>query len=249
MIAFQFKNVSKSFQNLSVLKDLSFRIAKGELSYIIGRSGEGKSVSLRMMVGLLRPDSGEILFEGDDFLQFSSKELTKFRKSVGVLFQHSALFDSLSVFDNIVFPKKEHSQRLWKTDARWLRAEAENILEIIGLKGTMDSMPQDLSVGERHRVALGRALITKPAILFYDEPTTGLDPIYAKKIDELIIQTKEKDPNLTAVVVSHDIHAAMRYGDHIIMLKNGSTYFQGAPDEFQNSTDTYIKQFLGGHWF
>lgn len=246
---FEFNKVCKSFKSFHVVKDMSFSIESGKTTYFIGRSGEGKSISLKMMVGLLRPTSGQILYRGRNFLEFSATQLAIYRKSVGFLFQHSALFDSMSVFENIVFAKKEHDRNLWKFDLKDLKKEATQILEVIGLRDALDVMPGDLSVGEKKRVALGRALITKPQILFYDEPTTGLDPIYASRIDELIAQTKQAYPNLTSVVVSHDAHAALKYADCIVMLKHGTAYKQDSPRGFEESTDPYIKQFLGGYWF
>ena len=246
---FEFKDVYKAFRGQPVIKSMSFSIEAGRTNYIIGRSGEGKSVSLKMMVGLIQPDQGEILYRGRDFLAFSPQELTSYRRTVGFLFQHSALFDAMSVLDNIIFAKQEHSRLTSRLDRVKLKKEVEEILEIVGLTGALEAMPSDLSVGEKKRVALGRALMTKPDVLFYDEPTTGLDPIYAERIDELIDRTKQAYSHLTTVVVSHDVLASLKYGDHVVMLKNGTVYSEGTPEELKTSQDPYIKQFLAGYWF
>lgn len=246
---FEFQDVYKSFRSLAVIKSLNLRIEAGQTTYIIGRSGEGKSVSLKMMVGLIRPDRGQIRYRGRDFLKLSVSELARYRQSMGFLFQHSALFDSMNVMDNITFPRREHSRPGVPVNPQDLRAEVEAILAIVGLEGVLHKMPGDLSVGEKKRVALGRALITQPEILFYDEPTTGLDPIYAERIDELIDRTKQTYKQLTTVVVSHDVMAALKYADQVVMLKNGTAYLQDTPANLQASQDPYIQQFLAGHWF
>lgn len=246
---FEFRRVSKSFGAMQVIKSMSFSIEARRTTYIIGRSGEGKSVSLKMMVGLILPDQGEIIYRGEDFLAFDAHRMKAYRQTVGFLFQHSALFDSMSVFDNIVFAKKQGRWITGSDEETQLKSEAEEILEIVGLTGAMDVRPSELSVGEKKRVALGRALMTKPDILFYDEPTTGLDPIYAERIDQLISRTKQAYDHLTSVVVSHDVHAALKYGDDIVMLKNGRNYLAGSPQDLLASQDPYIQQFLEGHLF
>lgn len=228
-------NVSKSFGDLHVLKGVTIRIPKGETLVVIGQSGVGKSVSLRLMIGLLTADSGEARFCGRDIAGMNETALTEMRKSFALLFQSGALFDSLTVAENIAFGPRMSGVR----DEAVLQVIVEEQLHSVGLgvsgfPNMPTKMPSQLSGGQRKRVALARALAQKPEVLLYDEPTTGLDPIMSDAVADLILTTRDvlREKNLTSVIVTHDMHVAIKTADRIIMLHGGEIVGEGSPDYF-----------------
>lgn len=240
-IAIQLKNVFKTFSEGTekVLNGVSLSIPKGQLTYILGASGAGKSLILRHILGLMKPDSGEIWVDNQNLNQLKKTEFTEFRLKFGMLFQNAALFDDLSVFENVAFPLREHSLL---TEAE-IKKQVEETLAILHMTDGLDKLPNELSGGMRKRVGLARAIIRKPKILLYDEPTTGLDPITRMAVDELIAHLKQKF-QLTSVVISHDIASAIVLADWIAFLHQGKIVFFGTATEFQNSTEKSIQEFL-----
>jgi phospholipid/cholesterol/gamma-HCH transport system ATP-binding protein len=234
-------NIRKSFGGQNVLKGLSMRIAKGELAAVIGGSGSGKSVFLKHLIGILRPDEGTILVEGVDITKARGRQLDAVRENFGVVFQEGALFDSLSVFDNIAFPLRE------KTKLREDAVEKKVItaLEDVGLKGIEMKYPAEISGGMKRRVALARALITEPKIVLFDEPTTGLDPVISSSIHRLIISTHKKY-GFAGVIISHEIPEIFEVADKVGMLYNGILIEYGTPEEIQRSLNPFVKQFITG---
>jgi phospholipid/cholesterol/gamma-HCH transport system ATP-binding protein len=235
------RRLCKSFGNHRVLDDVSFRIEKGESLAIIGRSGGGKSVLLKHIIGLLRPDSGEVLIEGENICQMNERELLRVRHRFGMLFQGAALFDSMTVEENVAFafrrqralPPREVSERV------------SRVLEMVDLPGTERKDPAELSGGMRKRVGLARAIIYEPEIVLYDEPTTGLDPIVSDSIDKLILRVRDR-LDVTTVVVTHDMRSARRLGQRILMLHEGRIYASGTSDEVFGSQDPVVRRFIDG---
>jgi phospholipid/cholesterol/gamma-HCH transport system ATP-binding protein len=232
-------NLNKSFRGHPVLQDLNLTIPGGRTTVIIGRSGGGKSVLLKHIIGLIQPDSGEIWIDDDELTRLKEKDLYRVRKRFGMLFQEGALFDSMNVGQNVAFPILEH-RRLPFADVKRLVAEK---LELVGLPGIEDKMPAELSGGMRKRVALARAIALDPDIMLFDEPTTGLDPIMTAAIDELIMNT-QKQFNMTCVVISHDIQSVFRIGHKIAMLYEGRIIEEGTPEEFRDSRNELVQNFL-----
>lgn len=237
-----FKDVKKSFGAKTVLNGMSFAIPRGKISFIIGRSGEGKSVTIKHVVGVLRPDSGEIWLNDTAMHTASEPQWAEARKKIGILFQDGALFDSLSVFENISFPIVNH-RHIKEAE---LQKEVAHLLELVGLPGIEHKNPSELSIGERKRVGLARALALKPDLLLYDEPTTSMDPLVASLIDELILNTQKRVAGITSVVISHDVTSMMNVADFIFLLHQGKIYFQGTPNDFRDCQDELVKQFLTG---
>ena len=237
-----FQGVCKKFGSHVVLDDLDLHIEKGKITFILGKSGEGKSVTLKHMMGLMKPDEGRVLVDGFDISEFDEYQLRNFRKKFGMLFQHAALFDSMSVFENVLFPLREHT--VLSKKAR--EARAKEVLELIDLLPILEKMPSELSTGEKKRVGLARALVAKPEILLYDEPTTGMDPLVCEMIDELIVKVAKMDKNLTSIVISHDLKAALESSHNIIMLYKGRVAFSGSPNDFRKTNDPVIRQFFSG---
>lgn len=235
----EIKNLKKKFDQKDVLSGVYLDINRAETLVIVGRSGCGKSVLLKHIVGLIKPDEGEILIDGKDIVRMSQKELYKIRNKFGFQFQGSALFDSMNVEENVGLALKENSY----ITPEEIRAIVAEKLEIVGLKGIQNVMPSDLSGGMKKRVALARSLATNPEIILYDEPTTGLDPIMSDNIDELIKELSEK-LKVTSIVVTHDIFSAYDVADKVAMMHNGKIYFVGTPIEFVNSEDKIIREFL-----
>lgn len=237
----------KSFSGQKVLRGVNLQIPRGKVTVIIGPSGCGKTVLLRHIIGLLKPDSGKVVVDGTDLQMLSGKKLNDFRKQFGMLFQNAALFDSMTVFDNVAFPLVE-SMRGKRVNMRFVKNVVEDKLKLVGLEGTGNKMPSELSGGMRKRVGLARAIILKPKIILYDEPTTGLDPIMAAAIDELIISMQRK-LDVTSIVISHDIESAFRVADQIAMVHEGRIVECGAPQVFDRSTIEVVRHFLdvGGH--
>lgn len=239
----EFINISKSFGSKKVLENLSFTLEKGLVTFIVGKSGEGKSVTIKHMIGLLHPDKGQIVLDGEDITKFNAERLQKHRRRFGMLFQSAALFDSMSVEENIVFPLKE----LGKFSKKECDEKVYTTLHQVGLTETMlKKSPASLSTGEKKRVGLARALIGQPEILLYDEPTTGMDPLVSEMIDQLIVETSQKFNDLTSVVISHDLKAALATADRIVMLYKGAVALYGTPDDFRKTNNAVVRQFFSG---
>lgn len=232
-------NLKKRFGDKEVLKGVNLTVNKGDTLVIIGSSGCGKSVLLKLIIGLIEPDEGAIYIEGQDIVKMDKKELYKIRSKFGFQFQGSALFDSMTVEENIGLALRENTNMSNK-EIKKIVAEK---LEIVGLPGIQDLMPADLSGGMKKRVALARSLATNPEIILYDEPTTGLDPIMSNNIDEFIKELSEK-LKVTSIVVTHDIFTVLHIADYVAMLYDGKIYFYGKPKELLSSNDPIIKEFL-----
>lgn len=238
----ELKGLKKTFGKLSVFKGLDLTIPKGQITVIIGRSGEGKSVLLKHMIGLVAPDEGEIIIDGQSILSLDEYKMNAVRKKFGMLFQNGALFDSMTIFENVAFPLKEHSDLTPKQR----HERVKDLLNIVGLRPTViNNYPAELSGGMRKRVALARAIALEPQILLYDEPTTGLDPIMTDVVDHLILSTQKK-LGITSVVISHDMQAVFEVADKIAMLHEGKVLMEGSVEEFQKSDHAFIKSFLSG---
>jgi phospholipid/cholesterol/gamma-HCH transport system ATP-binding protein len=236
----ELRNVSKSFGENIILRDISLKIPPGQTTAIIGPSGTGKSVTLKHIVGLLRPDSGQVLCFGTDMAKASEAELYKVRKRFGMLFQDGALFDSLSVGANISFPLVHHAPEMGEA-AR--RAKVEEKLELVGLPGVYDRPTSSLSGGQRKRVGLARAIVTEPEVILFDEPNSGLDPITSDAIDALISEMKEA-LGITFIVISHDIVGTINVADHIAMLYGGDLVAFKPTDEFVRLDIPIVRKFL-----
>lgn len=236
----EIKNIHKSFAGNAVLKGVDLTIPKGLITVILGPSGSGKTVLLRHIIGLFSPDRGSIKVDGVDISRLNEKELTNFRRRFGMLFQSAALFDSLSVFENVAFPVIESARGRAMPDVKRIVSQK---LAMVGLEGTHDRMPSELSGGMRKRVGLARALALTPSILLYDEPTTGLDPVMTLAIDNLIL-SMQKELRVTSIVISHDISSTFRVADQIAMIHDGRIVEKGAPDEFRRSSNPVVRAFL-----
>ncbi len=234
-------DLHKSFRTQKVLDGLDLEIEAGKTTVIIGRSGGGKSVLLKHIIGLIRPDSGEVLIDGKDITRLGDRDLNEVRKKFGMLFQEAALFDSMTVGENVAFPLREHTRM---TEEEIRRTVADR-LHAVGLTGVEEKMPSELSGGMRKRVGLARAIAMQPQIVLFDEPTTGLDPVMTEAINRLIIET-QKNFNLTAVVISHDIQSIFTVGHRIAMLYEGKIIAYGTPEELKASRNPVIVQFLAG---
>ena len=232
-------NVKKCFGDKEALKGISLTIEKGETIAIIGGSGSGKSTLLRLMIGLDRPTSGEIYLGGDNIAVMSEDALDRVRLRMGMVFQYSALFDSMSVGENVAFGLREHTG---KSEAEIQRIVAEK-LALVGLPDAAAMMPQELSGGMKKRVGLARAIATDPEIIFYDEPSSGLDPIMTAKIDELIIDMQRK-LDVTSIVVTHDMASASRIADRIAMIYDGQLIAVGTAERFQDIKDERVQAFF-----
>ncbi len=232
-------NLHKSFGKRKILRGLNLEIPKGKITFIMGRSGTGKSVLLKHIVGLIEPDEGQILVDGKDITKMSEQEFNKIRKRFGMLFQEGALFDSMTVGENVAFPLREHT----KLSEREIRARVEAKLAQVGLLEDIDKMPAELSGGMRKRAALARALALEPEVILFDEPTTGLDPIMQMSIARLIKRTQER-LNLTCVVISHDIPVAFAIADKIAFLYEGVITEEGSPEEIRHSSNPFVQEFL-----
>ena len=237
----EFRQVYKSFNHIPILAGLDFAIQPGETVTIIGGSGIGKSVTLKLIVGLLKPEAGQILIEGEDIVPLTEDQLIRIRKKIGMVFQSSALFDSLSVAENIAYPLREHTAM----SEREIRERIRETLHLVGLEGDEDKEPADLSGGMRKRVALARAIALTPRIILYDEPTTGLDPTNTEKINELIVDMDRKLA-VTSVVVTHDMRSAFKISDRIGLLDKGKIVVVGTPEEIQRADLPLVRQFVNG---
>lgn len=233
--------VCKTLGGKKVLNNMSLNIKRGETYVIIGRSGIGKSVTIKHMVGLMKPDSGKVVVDNIEVNRLNKHELEKFRLKFGFLFQSNALLNSLTVFENIALPLREHTDMSEKE----IQERVHEKLSLVGLEGTDDMMPEDLSGGMRKRVALARAIVMEPQIILYDEPTTGLDPITADAINHLI-RDMQKKLGVTSVVVTHDMKSAYFVGDRIGLLHDGHIIQEGSPQQLRNSKDERVQQFING---
>lgn len=235
------RHLRKNFGTAKILDDVSFRIENGESVAIIGRSGGGKSVLLKHLVGLLQPDSGEVLIDGENIVPMNERQLLRVRKNFGMVFQGAALFDSMTVAENVAFAFRNHAQLTPGEIAKRVAAA----LEMVDLPGTENKKPAELSGGMRKRVGLARAIIYEPQIVLYDEPTTGLDPIVSDSIDKLIIRVRDH-LKVTSIVVTHDMRSARRVGNRVLMLHEKKIYASGAPEDFFASKDPIVRQFVDG---
>lgn len=234
-------NLSKSFGNNKVLDNLNLIINAGEVIVIIGRSGCGKSVLLKHIIGLLKPDLGQVIIDGSEITRMEEAEMDKLRLSFGMLFQGAALFDSMTVGENVGFALREHMG----IPESEIQEKVRVALEMVGLKGIEDLMPAELSGGMKKRVGLARAICNNPKIILYDEPTTGVDPIMADAINDLIVELNSK-LKVTSIVVTHDMVSAYKIADRIAMLYKGRIVSVGKPDEIKNTQDSVVKQFVTG---
>jgi phospholipid/cholesterol/gamma-HCH transport system ATP-binding protein len=235
------RNLSKRFGGNCILDSISFDIQKGESLVIIGRSGGGKSVLLKHLIGLLKPDSGEVRIEGEDIVPMDERQLLRVRRKFGMVFQQAALFDSMTVAENVGFALT----RARELSEDKIAEKVAEMLEMVDLPGTEDKKPAELSGGMRKRVGLARAIIYAPEIVLYDEPTTGLDPIVSDSIDQLIERVRDR-LQVTAVVVTHDMRSARRLGQRILMLHDKKIYASGTAEEIFNSKDPIVRQFIDG---
>lgn len=235
----EFHDVSKAYGVKRVLRGANLQVFRGEVLVILGGSGTGKSVTLRHMLGLEAPDSGRVLVEEEDITSLPEEELYRIRKKFGMLFQSGALFDSMTVFENVAFPLREHTEMSDEEIARAVREK----LELVNLPNTEHLMPVDLSGGMRKRVGLARSIVLDPKVILYDEPTTGLDPLTAQTINELIVDLQTK-LSVTSVVVTHDIHSAFSVGDRIAFLNEGVFEWVGSMDDARDADHARLREFL-----
>jgi phospholipid/cholesterol/gamma-HCH transport system ATP-binding protein len=234
-------SLKKQIGQQEILRGVDLEVRTGETLVLIGRSGGGKSVLLKHMVGLMEPNSGEIFIEGQKITDMTERQLRAIRQKVGILFQGGALFDSMTVADNIAFPLREAGER----DPKVLRSKVAQMLEVMEMEGQEEKMPESLSGGMKKRVGLARAIIRQPSCVLYDEPTAGLDPVVADSINRLI-RRLQKRFGMTSLVVTHDMKSAFDVADRIAYLHEGRVYFRGTPSELQQSSDQLIQDFLLG---
>lgn len=235
------RGLTKAIGEQEILRGVDLTVAKGETLVIIGRSGGGKSVLLKHLIGLMQPDAGEIWIEGENIIGLNERKLATIRQKVGILFQSGALFDSMSVEENIAFPLQEAGER----DPAVIRQRVREILEVIELEGEEEKMPVNLSGGMKKRVGLARSIIRRPSCVLYDEPTAGLDPVVSDSINRLIRRLQQRF-GVTSIVVTHDMKSAAHIGDHIAYLHEGSIYFYGTIQELEQSSDLLIQDFMLG---
>jgi phospholipid/cholesterol/gamma-HCH transport system ATP-binding protein len=235
----EFKNLVKKFGDRVILKGVSLRVQEGEILFILGTSGTGKSVLLKNIVGLLKPDEGEIWIDGQEVSNFSEEEYMPIREKCGMVFQHPALFDSLSVFENIAFGIRRHL----KCSEEEIRQKVKRALEVVHLKDIGAQYPASLSYGMQKRVSLARTIALEPKVLLFDEPTTGLDPVTSRAINELI-QELSRSLKTTSIIVSHDMQCALDIADRIVVLDQGRIVDQGTPQELRRSQVPLVQEFL-----
>lgn len=233
-------NLVKSFNNIEVLKNTSLSLFKGENLVVLGKSGTGKSVLIKCIVGLLQPDSGTIKVFGKDISKVGKDEFMQIRQKTGFLFQNSALYDSMTVKENIEFPLVRIKRGISKSEAD---AKIKSVLESVGLPDVLHKMPSELSGGMRKRVSLARTIVVDPEILLYDEPTTGLDPVTSDEISELINKVQE-EYHTSSIIITHDLRCALKTGNRILMLHEGVVRREGSLKEFQSSDDPLIQSFF-----
>ncbi len=237
----ELKDIHTSFDGHSVHRGINLCVKEGEILSLIGTSGVGKSLLLKELIGILKPDSGEIIVMGRDIVPLREDELVEIRKKVGILFQGAALFDSISVYENVAYPLREHTNLKEKEIEETIREK----LSLVGLDGAEDKMPDELSGGMKKRVGLARAIAIEPKIILYDEPTTGIDPLTAEKINDLIVSLQDK-LGITTIVVTHDLHCVKKITNKLAMLSDGKIITEGTWDEFENSEIKVIRDFISG---
>jgi len=235
------KGLRKKLGAVEVLRGIDMHVAGGENVVVIGRSGGGKSVLLRHIMGLMKPDAGQVIFQGTELQDLGEEELNPYRRKIGMLFQNGALFDSMTVEENLAFPLLERGMA--KGDE--IRERVQEALESVDLPGQEKKLPVELSGGMRKRVALARAVIGRPELMLYDEPTTGLDPIVGDSINRLMIRLGEK-LNMASIVVTHDMASAYMIADRIYYLHEGEFYYEGTPETIQRCDDPLVKKFVEG---
>ncbi|RMA97218.1 ABC transporter ATP-binding protein [Hydrogenothermus marinus] len=233
------KNLVKKFGDREILKGISFDVKKGEIFVLMGGSGSGKSTTIKHIIGLLKPTSGQIIIDGIDITKLSQNELIEFRKKMGYLFQEGALFDSLKIWENVGFYYLENTKKPIKE----IYQLAKEKLELVGLKGVEELYPSQLSGGMRKRASLARAIATNPEIILYDEPTSGLDPVMSAIIDNLILKLR-KEIGVTSIVVTHDLESAFSIADRIAIIHKGKIYAIGTPEEIKTNKDPVVQQFI-----
>ena len=233
------RDLKKSYAGSPILKGVSFDIYRGLTNVVVGASGSGKTVLLRQLIRLEKPDAGQIIVDGVDIVPLNEVELNQVRKKFGMVFQMSALFDSMDVFDNVAFPLREHA----KLPRGEIKAKVEEALAALGVAHAIHRLPSELSGGMKKRVAVARALVMKPAILIYDEPTTGLDPITSRTVDELIDSTRERF-GVTSVVISHDMHSVDTIGHYVTLLYKGHIELSAPREDFVRSDNGHVREFL-----
>ncbi len=235
----EYKNLVKKFGERTILKGLSLKIAKGEILFILGTSGTGKSVLLKNTVGLLRPDSGEVWIDGEETSHFTEEQYLKIRKKCGMVFQHPALFDSLTIYENVAFGLRRHFQYSEEV----IQQKVTQSLQLVQLSEVEQKFPAQISYGMQKRVSLARTVAIEPQILLFDEPTTGLDPVTTNAVNGLI-QDLSRKLHTTSVVVSHDMNCALAIADRIVVLDKGEIMAVGTPDELKKSDHPLVKDFL-----
>jgi phospholipid/cholesterol/gamma-HCH transport system ATP-binding protein len=234
------EELEKRFGETRVLQGVNMRVERGEVAVIIGGSGAGKTTLLRVLIGLERPSSGRVVVAGVDLAALSERELNRARRKFGMVFQYSALLDSMNVFDNVAFPLREHTA----LKSREIKDKVLEKLSVLGLEGTAERFPSQLSGGMRKRVGLARALMLEPEVLMYDEPTSGLDPITARMVDEMILETRERF-GVTSIVISHDMAGAIEIADRIFVLAKGRVAASGTPRELAEGENEIVREFIG----
>lgn len=233
------KGVERRFDDHLALTNVNLSIGRAHVAVIIGGSGAGKTTLLKILIGLDRPTKGSVILDGTDMVQLRERELNRFRQKLGMVFQYSALLDSMNVLENVAFPLREHT----KLKDKEIREKVSEKLSVLGLVNTEKKFPSELSGGMRKRVGLARALMLEPEVLLYDEPTSGLDPITARMVDDLILETRDRF-NVTSVVISHDMAGAVRIADEIHLLSKGTVATSGTPEELVHSDDELVRSFL-----
>lgn len=239
MISLQ--HVDKTLGGRKVLDDMSFDVGRGESFVIVGGSGVGKSVTIKHIIGLIKPDRGHVVVDGQDITTMRPVDLNRFRRRFGMSFQEGALFDSMSVFENIAFPLRRHT----KLSEAQIRERVDECLDLVHLEGVSPKRPSELSGGMRRRVGFARAISLKPEILLFDEPTTGLDPVISDVIADLIVEM-DRTLNTTTVTITHDMKVAFKIADRVAMLYKGRIVEEGTPDTFQQSQNPIVQQFIQG---
>jgi len=239
----RFRSVRKAFGQKVVYSGLDLTVERGTALTIVGGSGVGKSVMLKMLIGLLKPDAGSVRFDGEEVTQMTERELSKLRQRIAMLFQAGALFDSMSVGENVAYGLEEHFRETMTPDERWDRVAWA--LELVGLSGIEDMDPADLSGGMRKRVALARSIAVRPEVVLYDEPTTGLDPINTARVNHLI-SGLQKRLQITSIVVTHDMKSAFTISDRIAMVHGGRIIYEGSTRDFRAHSDPRISDFIEG---
>ncbi len=234
------RQISKTFGTRTILNEFSLIVGDNENVVVLGKSGAGKSVLFKCIIGLLSPDAGSIRVYGDEVVGIGKQDLDRIRTRIGFLFQGNALYDSMSIRENLEFPLRRHWIRISQREAD---DRVSEVLENVNLAHTVDMMPGELSGGMQKRIALARTMILKPSIILYDEPTTGLDPVTARDIDELIVNLQRKY-HTSSIIISHDMHCVKNTADRIVLLLDGSIYAEGGYEEFERSRDEKIKQFF-----